>query len=91
MTTGDGFSFVSYPQGFGNLTEVRRDGKPVGMVLWNVLDPQLEYARYFTMDRAEIPAGAELSQAMRGAIAGAAASRSNLSSPPAPSQAEPQA
>lgn len=91
MTTGDGFSLVSYPQGFGNLTEVRRGGNPIGMVLWNVLDPQLEYARYFAMDRTEIPPESGLSQVMRGVVAGAVALRGGLPSPPGPSQAEPQA
>jgi hypothetical protein len=90
LTTDDGFSLISYAQGFGNLTEVRRDGKPLGMVLWNVLDPLLEYARYFTMDRTEIPAEFEQSQVMRGVIAGAVARRSGMPSPPGPSQAEPQ-
>jgi hypothetical protein len=99
MRPKDGFSFVDYPQGFGYLTEVRRGGMPLGIVLRNVYDQELAHARYFATDMTEIPAESEPAQVMKNAIAcafrtqtapGSAAAGPGRPPPPSPGMASPQ-
>ena len=100
MAAEDTFTFANYPQGFGILTEVRRNGKPAGMVLWNSMDQELDHARYFAPDGTEAPAGSAQAQTMKNAITGGArphprpaTTRTHMTPgagrPPSPPQAEP--